>query len=251
MTLKVVIVDDEPLVRERLRTLLEAHADLVLVAECGDGGEALATIQSVEPDLLLLDIQMPELNGFEILDGLPPVRLPAVVVVTAHEEYAVRAFEMNAVDYLLKPIERSRFDAAISRARQRLAQGRETLDAELRRFLEHERLERGFAKRLVARASGRIAFVRVEDIEWIDTEGNYARLHVGGTEFLLREPLKTLERRLDPACFVRVHRSVIVNLEQIATVEPYFHGEYVVILRNGIKLTSSRTHSARLRGLLR
>jgi two-component system, LytTR family, response regulator len=249
--IRVVIADDEPLARERIRTLLAPHRDLELIAECGDGEATVRVLAAERPDLLFLDVQMPELDGFGVVQAFPPDQLPRVVFVTAYDEHAVRAFEVNAVDYLLKPVEPKRFEAALARVRERLAQPRSDRDPALEAVLTELRRARGHATRLVVRDGSRVSFVRTEEIDWIDAAGNYARLHVGGATHLLREPLKVLEARLDPERFLRVHRSAIVNLERLTSVEPYFHGEYVLTLRDGTRLTSSRTHSARLRTLLR
>ena len=252
MTLRIVLADDEPLVRERLRALVAARADCALVAECADGAEAVDVIEREQPNLALLDVQMPELDGFEVLDALAEDRRPAVIFVTAYDEYAVRAFEVNAVDYLLKPIERSRFDAAIDRvARRGTRAGTGHPDEGLRALLDELRRKRGYATRLVVRDGSRVSFVPAADIDWIDASGNYARLHAGSRAHLLRETLKSLEARLDPERFVRVHRSAIVNIERITAMEPYFHGEYVLTLRDGTKVTSSRTCSGRLKEMLR
>ena len=252
MTLRIVVADDEPLVRERLRALVAARADCELVAECADGAEAVDVLERERPDVALLDVQMPELDGFEVLDALAEDRRPAVIFVTAYDEYAVRAFEVNAVDYLLKPIERSRFDAAIDRVASRHTSGAGgDGDEGLRALLDELRRKRGYATRLVVRDGSRVSFVPVVDIDRIDASGNYARLHAGSRVHLLRETLKSLEARLDPERFVRVHRSAIVNIERIVAMEPYFHGEYVLTLRDGTRVTSSRTCSQRLREMLR
>ncbi len=244
---RVVIADDEPLARERVRTLLARHPEMRLVAECGDGEETVRVLLAERPDLVFLDVQMPELNGFEVLEALPADRRPAVIFVTAYDEHAVRAFEVNALDYLLKPVEPKRFEAALGKVIARRAEPPAALEA----VLAELRRTRAYPTRLVVRDGSRVTFVRTEAIDWIDAAGNYARLHVGREVHLLREPLKVLETRLDPERFLRVHRSAIVNLERIVSVEPYFHGEYTLTLRDGTRLTSSRTHSARLRGLLR
>ena len=256
--IRVVVVDDEPLARERLRTLLASRPEVELVAECGDGGSAVETIAATRPDLVFLDVQMPELDGFEVLDALrllDPPALPAVVFVTAYDAYALRAFEVRALDYLLKPFDRSRFDEALGRALERL-RGRESAgmtveSGALAALLAELRAERGWRERFVVRTGSRISFVRTEEVDWIDAEGNYLRLHVAGRTHLVRETMKSVEAELDPSRFVRVHRSAIVNVDRIASLEPYFHGEYVVTLRDGARLTSSRSHSARLRALLR
>lgn len=254
MTLRIVLADDEPLVRERLRSLVDAREDCTLVAECADGAEAVSVIEREKPDLVLLDVQMPELDGFEVLDALAEDHRPAVIFVTAYDEYAVRAFEVNAVDYLLKPLEAERFNAAIERVTRGSREGRESRDAGdagLRALLDDLRRKRGYTTRLVVRDGHRVSFVPAADINWIDASGNYARLHAAGRTHLLRETLKSLEARLDPERFVRVHRSAIVNIERIVAMEPYFHGEYVLTLKDGTKVTSSRTCSGRLREMLR
>lgn len=247
--MQVVIVDDEPLARERIRTLASAHADLVIAGECEDGAAAVAVIHRLQPDLVFLDVQMPELDGFEVLEALD-VR-PAIIFITAYDEHAVRAFEVNAIDYLLKPVEAARFEAAVGRARERLADPGSGRDTALDLVLSELRRVRPRPERLVIRDGAKVAFVLVDQIDWIDVAGNYARLHTGAGVHLLRETLKQLEQRLDPDRFIRVHRSIIVNLERITTVEPYFHGEYTLTLNDGTRLISSRTHSPRLRELLR
>lgn len=249
--MRVVIADDEPLARERIRTLLSTQGDVSVVAECGDGEETLRLLARERPDVVFLDVQMPELNGFEVLEALPGELRPSVIFVTAYDEHAVRAFEVNAVDYLLKPVEPRRFEAALARVRERGSRPGPAPDEALEAVLAELRRARGHAKRLVVRDGSRVTFVRTEDVDWIDAAGNYARLHVGREVHLLREPLKVLATRLDPEQFLRVHRSAIVNLERISSVEPYFHGEYTLTLKDGTRLTSSRTHSARLRSLLR
>lgn len=252
MTFRVVLADDEPLVRERLRTLLAARQDCTLLAECADGAGALASIMEQQPDIVLLDVQMPELDGFEVVEALPADVQPAIIFVTAYDEYAVRAFGVNAVDYLLKPVEPARFHDAIDRVIARHAtrtSGQPNPD--LGTLLAEIRALRGPGERLVVRDGYRITFVPVEDIDWIDAAGNYVRVHAAGRTHLLRETMKAVESRLSPDRFVRVHRSAIVNVQRIAQMEPHFHGEYVLTLRDGTKLTSSRSYSQHLRALLR
>lgn len=252
MTFRVVLADDEPLVRERLRTLLAARQDCTLLAECADGASALASIMEQQPDIVLLDVQMPELDGFEVVEALPADVQPAIIFVTAYDEYAVRAFGVNAVDYLLKPVEPARFHDAIDRVIARHAtrtSGQPNPD--LGTLLAEIRALRGPGERLVVRDGYRITFVPVEDIDWIDAAGNYVRVHAAGRTHLLRETMKAVESRLSPDRFVRVHRSAIVNVQRIAQMEPHFHGEYVLTLRDGTKLTSSRSYSQHLRALLR
>jgi two-component system, LytTR family, response regulator len=250
MMLRVVLADDEPLVRERLRTLLAARDDCTLVAECADGAQAVTVIESERPDLVLLDVQMPELDGFEVLEALSARARPAAIFVTAYDEYAVRAFEVNAVDYLLKPVEPARFTAAIDR----IAGGAHRSDgrtADLEALLAELRARRRYAERLLIRTGSEISFVPVAEIDWIDAADNYVRLHAQQRTYLMRETMKALEARLDPERFLRVHRSAIVHLDRVVRMEPYFHGEYVLTLRDGTKLTSSRSYSARLRAMIR
>ncbi len=249
MTMRVVLADDEPLARERLRTLLAARTDCILAGESADGADAVAVIAAERPDLVLLDVQMPELDGFEVLEALPPDLRPAIVFVTAYDEYAVRAFDVSAVDYLLKPVEPARFTAALDRAAAR--RGPTAAGPDFSALLAEVRALRGPARRFVVRDGHRIRFIATDDVDWIDAAGNYVRLHVAGHSHLLRETMKSVEARLDPERFVRVHRSAIVNLERVVSMEPYFHGEYVLTLRDGTRLNSSRSQGARLRALVR
>jgi two-component system LytT family response regulator len=251
---RVAIIDDEPLARERIRTLLAKRSDLVVVAECADGLEALSVITAQAPELLFLDVQMPALDGFELLASLKEDELPTVVFVTAFDEYALRAFEVNAVDYLLKPFDRARFEKALARALGEVARRRAEgigADRQLLALVAELRAQRQYSARFVVRSSDGVAFVRPEEIDWIDAAGNYVRLHAGGAVHLLRETMKNVEARLDPDSFVRVHRSAIINIERVRKLEPYLHGEFIVTMKDGTTLTSSRTHSARLRALLR
>lgn len=255
--LRVAIVDDEPLARERLRTLLADHPDVQLVAECEDGAEALSTLSETDVSLLFLDVQMPELDGFEVLDTLAHLRreerLPAVVFVTAYDAHAVRAFEAGEQEYLLKPFTSDLFEEALARAKERLRRpgGAENLNEELRKLLRTLRAEResrnAYHLRFAVRSPRALSFVNAADIDWVEADGNYVGLHSQGKRHLVRETLKAVEARLDPQQFVRVHRSAIVNVECIVSLEPYLHGEFVLTLRDGSKLTSSRTYSGRLR----
>lgn len=226
-----LIVDDEPLVRERLETLLQAEGNIEVVESCGDGVAAVEAVARLQPDLLFLDVQMPEMDGFAVIKALEPAPLPTIVFITAYDNYALRAFEVHAVDYILKPIDPARFRTALARAR--------------------ERIGRRDATRFVVRLGSLVHFVRADDVDWIAAAGNYARLHAGGRRHVVRTTLKTLEARLDSDTFQRIHRSTIVNLNRVASIEPRFHGEYVVIMRDGTRLTSSRTLSPRLRARLR
>jgi len=246
--IRALIVDDEPLAREKIRMLLAGEADVELVGECGDGAQAVAAIEKLGPDLVFLDVQMPEVDGFGVLDAVRRERLPAVIFVTAYDRYALKAFEVHALDYLLKPFDRDRFQAALDRARAEMTRGGEDgpVMRRLLQMIDGLRAERRYASRLVVRESGRITFLRADEIDYIEGAGNYARLHVGKQNHLLRETMKTLEGRLDPEKFARIHRSIIVNLDRIRRLESSFHGEYVVILADGVRLGSSRGYSERL-----
>jgi two-component system LytT family response regulator len=251
VTLRLVVADDEPLVRERIRMLLAQRDDVMLLAECADGGTALQRIQEDRPDVALLDVQMPVLDGFEVLEALPAEERPAIIFITAYDEYAVRAFEVNAVDYLVKPIEPHRFHAALERTGTRLA-ATTPRDAqpELTAVLREIRALRGYGERLAVRDGARVTFVPVTDIDRIEAAGNYVRVHTGKVSHLMRDSMKDVEARLDPARFLRIHRSLIVNVDRIVHVEPHFHGEYVLSLRDGTRVTSSRSFSDRVRALL-
>jgi len=220
---RVLIVDDEALARERIRTLLASERDVTIVGECSGGREAVAAIVQHRPDLVFLDIQMPDLDGFQVLEAVAMDWLPAVVFVTAYDEYAIHAFDVNAMDYILKPIEPARFQKALGRA-----------------------VKRGPLDRFVIRAGGKVLFVKPGDIDWIEADGKLAQVHVGRETHAVRIPLKRLEERLEAHGFVRVHRSAIVNVDRIRELEPWVHGEYVVILKDGTKLTSSAAHSQAL-----
>jgi two-component system LytT family response regulator len=244
---RVVVADDEPLARDRLKTLLAREDWVDVVAECRDGNEAITCINRLQPDLVFLDIQMPGATGFEVIDAVGPARMPLVVFVTAFDQYALRAFEVHALDYLLKPFDRERFEQALGRARQQLDR-RNNGDLE-RRLLElvqdlkpaTHRLER-----FVIKSGGRVFFVRAEEIDWIEAAGNYVKLHVGDETHLFRETMNALEAQLDSDTFFRIHRSHIVNIERIKELQPWFNGEYVVFLHNGTRLTLSRGYREKL-----
>jgi two-component system, LytTR family, response regulator len=250
MTLRVVVVDDEELPRRRVRDLVSQHPELSLVAEATDGAEALDVIVEHRPDLVFLDIQMPELDGLQVAASLHDEPMPAIVFVTAYDEYAIRAFEVDAIDYLLKPVTEERFAAAVTRVRGRIGHDEATRAAPIRELAEKLRHE-GFASRFVARRGAKHYFVRVSDIDWIEAVGNYVRLQTGETSHLIRETMKGVEARLDPAQFVRIHRSAVVAIDRIRSIEARDQGEYLVTMQTGAKLVSSRSYSERVRALLR
>jgi two-component system, LytTR family, response regulator len=251
VTIRATIVDDEPLARRRIRNLLAEADDVQVVAECANGREAIRAIEASPPDLLFLDIQMPELDGFDVLQAIGVGRLPAVIFVTAYDHFALRAFEAHALDYLLKPFDDERFEAALERARARVRQQQGgDLDLRLRALLEEVRGDRGYLQRLVVPTGHRSVFVRTGEIDWIEADRNYIRLHVGGRAHLLRENLGRIESALDPAKFCRIHRSTIVNVDRIQAVESLFRGEYLVVLHDGTKLTSGRSYRGNLHQLM-
>jgi two-component system LytT family response regulator len=250
--LRVGIADDEPLARERIRSLLDARRHHVVV-ECNDGVETAAAIRDHNLDLFFLDVQMPGLDGFQALDTLGDVAIPIIVFVTAFNDYAIRAFEVRALDYLLKPFDRARFEETLRRVEDQLATRRgRSLAPEVAQLLRELSAVSGpgYASRFPVKSRGEIYFVRAEDIDWIDAEGNYVALHASGRTHLVRETIKSVEARLDPAKFVRVHRSAIINVDRLKKLQPYFHGEYVLTLHDGTTLTSSRSYSDRLRALV-
>ena len=238
--IRVLIVDDEALARERVRTLLAAAPGVTIVGECSGGRDAVETILQTLPDLVFLDVQMPDLDGFQVLESLD--NLPAVVFVTAYDEYALRAFEVHALDYLLKPIEPERFARTLARVRESLG---DSSDRRLRDLLDARPTDR-----LVIRTRGKISFLKPSEIDWIEADGKHAKLHAGKETHVVRQQLQRLESRLAPHGFVRVHRSAIVNVDRIKELEPWFHGEYVVILKDGTKLTSSAAHSEALHRII-
>jgi two-component system LytT family response regulator len=251
MTITTLIVDDEPLARTRIRSLLEKEPDLTVIGECGDGQQAVAMVNELQPDLLFLDVQMPALDGFGVLEALGVERMPAVIFVTAYDRYAIRAFDVHALDYLLKPFDRERFQRALGRARAQLQRDEKLAASEkLLALIEDVQAQRKPLQRLVIKSAGRVFFLRLEEIDWIEAAGNYLKLHVGSETHLLRETMNALEGRLNAEQFVRIHRSTIVNLDRIQELQPWFHGDYRVVLRDGTQLTLSRGYRQKLQELL-
>jgi two-component system, LytTR family, response regulator len=239
--IRTLIVDDEPLARERLSTLLHAEADIEVLGQCRDGEEAVTAIYDHAPDLVFMDVQMPQMNGFEVIEAVGTDKMPLVVFVTAFDQHALKAFQVRALDYLLKPFDRERFTEALSRARRQLERN-ETGDIGRRLLALVKDLKRDQPRteRLVVKSGGRLFFLRADEIDWIEAAGNYVRLHVGTTSHLLRETMNAIEGRLDPEKFFRIHRSRIVNMERIKELQPWLNGEYAVLLQTGARLTLSR-----------
>ena len=245
--IRALIVDDESLARERVRTLIAASPGVTVLAECTGGREAVAAIVEHQPDLVFLDVQMPDLDGFQVLEALGDDHLPAVVFVTAYDEYALRAFEVHALDYLLKPIEPGRFARTLARVRETLG---DQSDRRLQDLLDALATRDLPLDRLVIRTRSKVSFLKPGEIDWLEADGKHVKLHVGRETHIVRQQLKRLEARLAPHGFVRVHRSAIVNMDRIKELEPWFHGEYVVILKDGTKLTSSAAHSEALHRMI-
>jgi two-component system, LytTR family, response regulator len=253
--IRTLIVDDEPIAREGLRSLLAAEPIIEVVGECRNGREAIKAIREQTPDLIFLDVQMPKMSGFDVIAEVGPDRMPAVVFVTAYDQYAIKAFEIDAMDYLLKPFDEERFQKTIERIKQYFQHGEyRSISARLEALLKHldhdesKRTER--AGRLVIKTAGRIFFINDYEIDWIEASGNYVKLHVGDKAHLLRETMDGMADRLPPEKFIRIRRSVIVNIESIKELRPLFKGEYQIILRDGTELTSSRRFREHLNQLL-
>jgi len=252
MTLRTVVVDDEALPRQRVADLVRGDSRLELVGEADDGRVALDLIVEQRPDLVFLDIQMPELDGFQVIAALDDEALPAIVFVTAYDAYALRAFEVDAIDYLLKPVNAERFDAAVARVVGRLHDAQPRSEAAVRTLASRASESRGAPLvRFVARRGAKHYFIRTNDVDWIEADGNYLRLWTGDRSHLVRETMKAAEDRLDAASFVRIHRSTIVAIDRIESIQAQDNGDYVVTMRGGAKLASSRGYGDRIRGLLR
>jgi two-component system, LytTR family, response regulator len=248
--LRTVIVDDEEPARELLRALLAAWPDVEVVGEAGDGAEALAMIARLAPDLAFLDVQMPEMSGIDVAQALSRREAPpAVVFVTAYDQYAVKAFEVSALDYLLKPFDADRLAAALARVRGRRSGADPAVLATVQALLARARPPAG--EPIVVKADGKHVFLGPNEIEWIEAVGKEVRVHLGATALLVRESMNGIETRLDRARFVRVHRSALVNRAHIREVQPWFKGDYVVILRRGTRILTGRTFRAAVQALLR
>ena len=251
MSLRTLIVDDEPVARRRLRRLLRAIDGVTIVGECGDGATAIDVIRETTPDVVLLDVQMPELDGFGVLQAMSPEEIPVVIFVTAHDQYALRAFDVHALDYLLKPVVAERLQTAMARARTRIEERQGTsVDARVLALLQTLAPERKFLTRIPVRREGRVQVLDLADVDWIGAADNYVTLHAGTREYLVRDTMGRLERELDPDRFVRIHRSAIVQVDRIRELVPDFHGDFTLVLKNGTELTLSRTFRPKVEALL-
>jgi two-component system LytT family response regulator len=249
--IKAIIVDDEPLAREKIRDMLKDDPSIEVVAECASGAKAVSAIEKLHPDLLFLDIQMPQMDGFAVLKTIPQENLPHVIFVTAHDQYALKAFEVYALDYLLKPFDKERFRTALKRAKSQVRRDQSSqVSSGILALLEELQESNRHLDRLVIKNSGRIHFIKTIDIDWIEADGNYVRIHAGKESHLLREPISSLETQLNAKKFLRIHRSTIVNLDRIHELQPWFHGEYRIILKDGTQLMLSRSYRDRLQQVL-
>ena len=242
---RVLIADDEPLARAGIRAFLEGAEDMTIAGESGNGPDTVDAVLRLHPDLLFLDIQMPGHDGFGVIGAISPERMPVTVFVTAYDEHALRAFQVHAIDYLLKPVRADRFAIALDRARALLHAGAESgIVGQLRAMLDGRNAR--YLQRLVIRSTGRIDVVQTADVDWLAADGDYVRVHTPAKTYIMREKIGTLEERLDPALFVRIHRSTIVRLDCIRQLEPHFNGDHTVLLAGGQKFSLSRSYRDRV-----
>jgi two-component system LytT family response regulator len=240
--INALIADDEPLAREGLQMLLREGSYVSRVFEANNGREAVALIRNERPNIVFLDVQMPEMDGFEVVKELGPDCASAVVFVTSHDRYAIRAFEFNAIDYLLKPLNRERFKQALARASSRAVDPAED-SRRMVALLETLAAPREYLRRIAVRSAGKISFVDLDEVAWIQAAENYVQLHTAGARHLVHVTVQTLQESLDPKCFLRIHRSLLVNVREVKELETATHGEYVFVLRSGVRLQSSRTYN--------
>lgn len=249
--MRVIIADDETLARDKLRLMITSEPDVQVVAECQNGAETLRALTSFKPDLLLLDIKMPDLDGFEVLTKMDAAEMPMVIFTTAYDQHAVKAFEAHALDYLLKPFDQERLHQAVDRARHELvkAKDREATQRILH-YLSETGRQIGSNRRLIVKAGGRVVFLSFDEIDWVEAAANYVRINVGKEAYLLRRGIGEIAERLDPSQFIRIHRSAIVNVHKIKELQPVNSGEYIVVLKNGKELSCSRGYRSGLQQLL-
>jgi two-component system LytT family response regulator len=251
--LRVLVVDDEALARRRMRALLSGVADVSLVGECETGAQAVASIRTLDPDLVFLDVQMPELDGFDVIAAVGVDRMPPVIFVTAFDDYAVNAFEVGALDYLLKPVDQVRFSQTLERAKNRLAakSGHPAMTAQLQALLDYVARGDAASERIGVKVQGKIVFLDPDEIYWIQARDDIARIHLADVAYDVREPLTRLAERLPQSVFLRVHRSAIVNTSKVRAAEPFDQGDQLLILRNGKRITTGRSYRKAVKDFLR
>jgi len=248
--IKTIIVDDEELARERVRRFLAENNNFKVVAECRNGKECIEAILKHKPDLIFLDIQMPEMDGFEVLHQLKD-DLPTIIFVTAFDEYAVKAFEVQALDYLLKPFDRKRFNLALERVLKSKKSDEKDFEKKINSLLKYvNSSEKNYPQRFIIKQSGKISFVPVDEIDYLEATGNYIKLVTANGSYLMRDTMNNVEKKIDPGKFIRIHRSFIIKTEKIKELKPYFNGEYIVVLKNGKELKSSKTYKNGMNSLL-
>ena len=247
MKIRTLIVDDMPLARELIKESLAGEEEFEIVAECGDGGDAIAAIKTLKPDLVFLDVQMPEVGGFEVIEYIGIEQMPVVIFVTAYDEFALRAFEACALDYLLKPFKKARLIRTLERAKREINLkhvGR--LDQDLTHLMAEVKRGGNYLQRIIVKSGEQTILLSVAEIDWISGAGNYLEIHVGKEIYLIRERLNTMERKLNPDTFSRIHRSTIINLNRIKAMHRMFHGDHLIYLNNGTELNMSRTYYEKL-----
>jgi len=249
--IRVCVIDDEPIACRKIQRMLKDDPEIETVGVCSNGEEAREAIEKLLPDLVFLDVQMPEMDGFEVLKSLNVEKMPHVIFVTAYDHYAIRAFEVHALDYLLKPFDRKRFQEALNHGKTQIGQDRNrTNKSELKALLEEMKTAPRYLERLVIKSHGKVFFLKTDAIDWIEAQGKYELVHAGHESHLIREGMGKLESELDPKKFVRIHKSTIVNIDRIEHLQPLFHGDFRAFLRNGTRLTVSRRHREKLEKFL-
>jgi two-component system LytT family response regulator len=249
--IRVCVIDDEPIACRKIQRMLKDDPEIETVGVCSNGEEAREAIENLLPDLIFLDVQMPEMDGFEVLKSLNVDKMPYVIFVTAYDHYAIRAFEVHALDYLLKPFDRKRFQEALDHGKTQISQHQNTSNkSELKALLEEIKGVPRYLQRLVIKNRGKVFFLKTDAIDWIEAQGKYELVHAGQESHLIREGMGKLESELDPKKFVRIHKSTIVNIDRIEHLQPLFHGDFRVFLRNGTTLTVSRRHREKLEKFL-
>jgi two-component system LytT family response regulator len=249
--IRVVIADDDALVRDQLRLLLAEESGVEIVAECGDALQTITAVRTRKPDLLLLDIEMQDADGFQVLNCISPEGMPIVILSSTNDQHAIRAFEARALDYLLKPFDRPRLHTAIERTRAELQRTHDRhLTHRILDLLAEARTDSQTDRRLVVKSGGRVVFVDMSEIDWVEAAGNYVEVKTRNGSYLIREGIGSLSNRLDPSQFVRIHRSIIVNVRKIKELQPCNRGEYMVVLKDGKQLSCSRGYRAKLQELI-
>lgn len=249
--MRIIIADDEPLARSKMRLMLNTEPGVQVLAECQNGAEAIQALKTYKPDLLFLDVRMPDLDGFEVLSHMTEAEMPIVIFTTAYDQHAVKAFEAHALDYLLKPFDQERLHQAVDRARKELLKTKDREAAQhILRYLSETGMQFAASRRLIVKSRGRVVFLSFDEIDWLEAAANYVRIYVGKQAYVLRKGIGEIAERLDPAQFIRIHRSAIVNVHKIKELQPVNSGEYIVVLKDGKELSCSRGYRSGLQQLV-